>query len=238
MSCTALIVTLSVLAGCTTAPNHPSEGVTAPAMAEAPELIAVPDLNDPGLISEINLMRRDPKAYADKLEAVAQSFRDGNSCRGVGEACVLALQGEHLHTIKDIKGYRASLSEAAAHLRSYTPLPALREAPILAAASYDHAQDLSDGRTDDAHKGKDGSWPRDRMERRGVVQGKIAENIMFGFNSAFAIVTGWLIDHGVSERGHRKNLLDPALRYVGSACGTHSTYRKVCVTSFAQAVGR
>ncbi|MBN2776210.1 MAG: hypothetical protein JXR36_01120 [Bacteroidales bacterium] len=42
-----------------------------------------------------------------------------------------------------------------------------------------------------------------------------AENIQYGNESARFAVIDLLIDHGVADRGHRKNLLNPIFRYFG-----------------------
>ena len=45
-----------------------------------------------------------------------------------------------------------------------------------------------------------------RLEKYGDWSGKIGENIEFGSKSAIEIVSSLLIDDGVANRGHRKNI--------------------------------
>ena len=48
----------------------------------------------------------------------------------------------------------------------------------------------------------------ERIEKYGEWNGKIGENIDFGSNEAMEIVISFLVDDGVSSRGHRMNLLN------------------------------
>jgi hypothetical protein len=38
-----------------------------------------------------------------------------------------------------------------------------------------------------------------------------------------------LIDDGVPDRGHRRNIYEPSARFVGVACGLHPRYGGMCV---------
>lgn len=200
-----------------------------------PSLSTNVEIDDRGIVAEINFMRRDPAAYAQQLLRVAEAFQPGDACPPGREACVLTLPDENQHTIQNVRAYRASIIEAAGVLRRQPPLPPLDVSGALKASALAHMRELSRGESRASHLGADGSSPRDRMARYGDVQGKIAENIILGFSTAFGVVASWLIDHGVVDRNHRENLLDPDLRYVGAACGQHPTYRVVCVTDFAAA---
>jgi uncharacterized protein YkwD len=96
----------------------------------------------------------------------------------------------------------------------------------------DHIRDL---RTSGAsqHKGSDGSQTWDRVNRYGTWQKIIGENISFGHNKARNIVMTLMVDDGVPNRGHRKNIINPDFRVVGVACGDHPVYRTICVITFA-----
>jgi uncharacterized protein YkwD len=41
------------------------------------------------------------------------------------------------------------------------------------------------------------------------------------------------VDDGVSDRGHRDNLLDPRWTVAGVACGPHREYEQMCVMDYA-----
>ena len=96
-------------------------------------------------------------------------------------------------------------------------------------AARDHARDLAN-RELTGHSGADGSSPGDRLNRYGRW-----ENIAFGFQDPRSLVMRFLIDDGIPDRGHRKNLLNPEYRFLGFATGPHSTWQTTCVITFAAA---
>ncbi len=73
----------------------------------------------------------------------------------------------------------------------------------------------------------------DRVSRYGKWSGKIGENISDGRSDAREVVVQLIVDDGIPSRGRRKNFFSPDFRVVGVACGPHSEYRAMCVTTFA-----
>jgi uncharacterized protein YkwD len=66
------------------------------------------------------------------------------------------------------------------------------------------------------------------VNRYGRWHGRVSENISFGPATARAVVLALLIDDGVPDRGHRRNILDPNVRIAGVSCGPHKSYRLMC----------
>ena len=96
----------------------------------------------------------------------------------------------------------------------------------------DHVKDQArSGAT--GHKGSDGSAVGARVNRYGKWKHTVAENIAYGGSSGREIVIRLIVDDGVPDRGHRKNIFNPRFRMVGVACGTHKKYGTMCVTTFA-----
>ena len=82
------------------------------------------------------------------------------------------------------------------------------------------------------HKGKDGSFCEQRTQRFGTWKEPIGENLSYGTDTARERVLTLLIDDGVTNRGHRKRLLDPSFHVVGVACGDHKL-GAMCVITLA-----
>ncbi len=171
------------------------------------------------VIYEINKARTAPKDYASLLEQ-HKKYYDKKLLKLPGETPILTKEGA------------GGLIEAISFLRSTRPVPPLHPSKGMSSGAKDHAMDQgSSGFTQ--HQGGDGSQPWDRVNRYGTWERSIAENIAYGSDKARTIVMFLIIDDGVSNRGHRKNIFNPDFRVIGVACGHHATYRTVCVITFA-----
>ncbi|HEY1751137.1 MAG TPA: CAP domain-containing protein [Caulobacteraceae bacterium] len=126
----------------------------------------------------------------------------------------------------------AATEEAIAVLERREPAPALRFSPDLGASAAAHALD-QDEHDSFEHAGSDGSSAGERMRRRGVYAGLMAEAMSAGEATAGDVVRQLIVDEGVPARGHRKDLLDPFLRLAGVGCAPHPTYRVICVIDLA-----
>ena len=63
----------------------------------------------------------------------------------------------------------------------------------------------------------------------------VGENIYYGSNiEPRKMVIAFIIDDGVSNRGHRINIYDPRWTDVGFGWGSHPKYGVMCVTDFAK----
>ncbi len=100
-------------------------------------------------------------------------------------------------------------------------------------ACADHVNDHGPtGKT--GHTGSDGSTPFVRLERYGTWQSQAGENIDYGADpSGKTIVANLVIDDGVANRGHRKNILTLGFSVCGVSTGTHSFYGTMTVIDYA-----
>jgi len=171
------------------------------------------------VVNEMNLARTSPKEYLSLLEQF-KKYYDGKLLKLPGETPILTKEGT------------SAVVEAIRSLRSQKPVSPLSPSKGMTLGAKDHIRDL---RTSGAsqHKGSDGSESWDRVNRYGTWQKIIGENISFGHNKARNIVMTLMIDDGVPNRGHRKNIFNPDFRLVGVACGDHPAYRTICVITFA-----
>lgn len=101
----------------------------------------------------------------------------------------------------------------------------------LTSAARKHAKDMgTTGRT--GHSSSDGTSFSDRLSYFKETYGGINENANYGFDDGLDIVIDLLIDRGVSNAGHRKNILDRDMSFVGVAIEPHKRYRFNCVQIF------
>ena len=102
----------------------------------------------------------------------------------------------------------------------------------LHAAAWDHVVDQGPtGQT--GHVGANGSTFRERIERRGRQGSLIGEVINYGDETPRMTVIQLVIDDGVADRGHRRNLFNPDFKVAGAAIGPHRGYGTMVVVDLA-----
>lgn len=215
------IVAAAVLASCTPAPAAAeprasasrSDGVLP---SEARFLSPV----ERGVAEALARLRRDPRGYARELRAHRARF-DGDLVAAPGEDVAIRTQ----------EGV-AAVDEAIRAVSRSARLPPIRVSPALSRVARRHAEAIGrDGTLD--HASPDGTPPHGRMQRAGRLVGLSGENIGTGYRDGAQMLLSLVVDDGVPDRGHRKNLLEPEFRVVGVGCAPHRAYRVVCVMDFA-----
>ena len=171
------------------------------------------------VVLELNKVRTNPKRFAEEyLEELLTAF-DGKLYTYPGQDPVKSKEGI------------GPLMECIQILRNTAPMPILSPAEGLAKASDSLVADQQFGGI--GHFSRKGSTPQQRIEKYGEWNICSAEDISYGSFEARQIVIALLIDDGVPDRGHRKNILNPCFHFAGVAFGKHPTYQSMCVIDYA-----
>jgi len=168
-----------------------------------------------GVIDELNFARSNPQGYAAGLERDLQYYQGTIFRRPGDESALQTREGA------------SAVREAIRVLRQTKPLAPLRISEGMTLGARDHVKDQAP-RGLMNHRGTDGTQAWDRVSRYGEWKAKISENMTFGSATPHDVVAALLIDDGISDRGHRKNILDPDVKVVGISCGPHKSYRVMC----------
>ncbi|MCA1850181.1 MAG: CAP domain-containing protein [Acidobacteria bacterium] len=171
------------------------------------------------VIDEMNLARTEPQKYAAFVEEYKKNY-DGNR---------LTLPGRKKAIVTN-DGI-AAVDEAINFLRAQTPLPPLTIARGVCLAAKDHAVDLSTKGVQ-GHRGSDGSTPNARVDRYGRWDIAIGETIVYEVGAAREMVIALIIDDGVPNRGHRRNIFDSNHRVTGVSVSEPATYGSKCVIDY------
>jgi hypothetical protein len=124
------------------------------------------------------------------------------------------------------------VAEAIRFLAAQKPLPPLSAHEALAAAARRHA--VAQGRAGEVgHVSPGGATLPMRLEVHGLRPGMAAENISYGYDDARPVVRQLIVDTGVPDRGHRKNIFGDGYEAAGVSCAPHSQWRAMCVIDFA-----
>lgn len=172
------------------------------------------------VVQEMNLARQNPQRYATYVEEL----------RGTFDGATMVLPGGKRFRTKE---GAAAIDEAIRFLRSAQPLPPLAFSGGMSHAASDHCADQVGGAM--GHKGSDRSNPGARMNRYGSWGLGWGENIAYGKSKARDIVIALIVDDGLRERKHRKNIFSSTFAFAGAAIGTHAKYGAVCSIEFAGA---
>ncbi len=171
------------------------------------------------VILELNKVRSNPKRFAEEYMEELQTAFSGKLYTYPGQEPVMSKEG------------RQPLMECIRVLENTAPMPILKPAEGLTKASRILVNDQQSGGI--GHITRNGLTPRERIEKCGEWNICLSENIDYGSFEARQIVIALLIDDGVPDRGHRKNILNPCFQFAGVAVGKHPKYRIMCVMDFA-----
>ncbi len=178
------------------------------------------------LVLHLNLARSNPSRYAQLFIRPRLPLFQGNFYEDPLNPARMALR---------TKEGPAVVQETARSLSQAPPMGTLEVSRALTLAAKEHALDQS-GTGETGHTGRGGTLPGTRVAHYGQWEHSVGEAIAYGPASGREVVGWLLIDDGVPSRGHRRNILNPAFRWVGVAIAPHPRYGWIAVIDFASNV--
>jgi uncharacterized protein YkwD len=174
------------------------------------------------VVWELTKIRMFPRDYAKYLRYLGTRF-EGTLWRLKDHVPIRTEEG------------RAAVEEAAEFLETVKPIPGeVTFSEGLHAAAWEHMMDQ--GPTGQiGHVGASGSTFGQRIRRYGQPGSLIGEIINYGKEVPRMTVIQLVIDDGVPDRGHRRNIFNPDFHTAGSAIGPHREYGTMTVVDMADA---
>jgi uncharacterized protein YkwD len=199
--------------GCATALQVPRPARQSAAPSGSPDYGRI----ESEVLVALNRARTDPQGTAADLDALTRYY-NGKLFQRPGHAVPT-------QTNEGVSAAR----EAEGAARAQRPLNALTLSAGLTQAARDQANDQQ--RTGGmGHTSSDGSTTVTRIQRYGTWHVTYDENIDYSpMVHGSDVIQNLLIDDGVPDRGHRRNIFDPSVKVVGIACGPHPRFGSVCV---------
>lgn len=172
------------------------------------------------VVLELNKVRYNPSMYANLHIKWMEPYYSGKLLKIPGKEVYETHEGKH------------GLLECIKAMNKASSVPILKPSKGMTKACELLVYDQSNtGKT--GHRGSGNSTPSDRVNKFGMFQGYLAENIHYGDCEPAFLVISLLIDDGVKSRGHRKNILSADFNRVGVAIGDHKKYGEMCVNTYA-----
>ncbi len=138
--------------------------------------------------------------------------------------------------VEKIKDKSADNLECYNELMNMKAVDKLIVSPALRNSAKKHVEDIgSKGLS--GHDSSNGILFGDRIKSYcNCYYTMIGENIDYGSSNPIEILLTLLIDEGITDRGHRKNILEKDFKYIGLSIGYHASYQSMCVMDFADKV--
>lgn len=174
------------------------------------------------LLLEHNRLRTDPQSYIPILEDHINYFKD----------LVLAKPGEI--PVQTVEGKEAYVN-AIEFLKTQQPVNELKYDENLTKAAEGHAKDIGPKGLV-SHDGSDGKNVSDRIERYCEWDGACGENLNLGSRNAVDVIVDLLVDDGVEQRLHRRQLFNEKYNFIGIGVAEHKEFEIVVVFDYVGGV--
>ena len=168
------------------------------------------------VISELNRVRTNPQAYAAYLAQHRGLYTAEGYLKQPGRPLLRTHEGV------------TALDEAIRELSHARPQAPLNASDLLVGSG----RLLIDEQSRSGDTGH-GTMPFERMARAGVMGGSRGEDVAYGAHTAEQIVYNLVVDDGVRDRGHRRNIMQTMFSEAGVSVGSHPVYGVMCVIDFS-----
>jgi hypothetical protein len=166
-----------------------------------------------GLVNEINALRRNPSAFADKLLSYKSYFKD----------TVVKFPGQKVG-MQTQEGF-AAYEEAANYLKTLQPIGDMGASKGLSRIAKDYLVELT-------KVGPEGAETIDMeaiIKKYGNYYGIWNNAMDFGSETPELVVISFVVSDGDESRANRDLLLNPELKRVGIASGPHQEFGTITV---------
>lgn len=166
-----------------------------------------------GLVNEINTLRRNPAAFADKLLSYKSYFKD----------TVVKFPGQKVG-MQTQEGF-AAYEEAANFLKTLQPIGDMGASKGLSRIAKDYLDQL-------AERGPEEAENIDMeaiIKKYGNYYGVWNNAMDFGSETPELVVISFVVSDGDPSRANRELLLNPELKKVGIASGPHKEFGTLTV---------
>jgi hypothetical protein len=165
------------------------------------------------IIEEVNKLRADPSAYADKVQQYISYF--------TGKVMKIPDVNVQVRTQEGDAPYH----ETVELLKKESPIPAL----IPSKALCEIAQELLDKVVDSVTGEIEESETEKIIDKHGSFSGKLTRAMDLGGFTSEQVVINFLVCDGDQDRTQRESLLGRGLKKIGVAFGKHNIYSTICV---------
>ena len=163
------------------------------------------------VLDEINFVRKNPSAFADKLLTFKNYFKGK----------IIKFPGQKVGNQTE-EGFPA-YEEAAKYLKTLKPT----EEMIASKGLCKIAQDFLDANSDKSIEAIDESGLEAFIQKYGEYEGTLNNAFDFGSELPELVAVNLIVSDGDPSRGNRELLLDPELKKIGIATKKHDEYGKL-----------
>lgn len=163
------------------------------------------------VLDEINFVRKNPSAFADKLLSFKNYFK----------GTIVKFPGQKIGNQTN-EGFPA-FEEAAKYLKTLKPT----EEMIASKGLCKIAQDFLDANSDKSIEAIDESGLEAFIQKYGEYEGTLNNAFDFGSELPELVAVNLIVSDGDPSRGNRELLLDPELKKIGIATKKHDEFGKL-----------